>query len=430
MKANKKKHLAILSLCLLILSLAMPIGAARLSHGADHIASATPMIKSGLVGRELPFSIADFKQALGISSIGSVTITSLPAATEGTLKLSGVRVREGQRIPAASLDKLTFVAATPVVTEASFTFGVSGVTLSDRTCIIRLLDRINEAPSVSAIPDTRLSVTTQKGITLYGSLTATDPEGDALTYLPVSYPANGSLLMTDAESGDFRYIPKAGYTGRDSFSYVARDCYGNYSGVATVSIEVGRRASSLVYDDMTESFAYGAALKMEAADIMQSTIRGDGRYFMPKETVTRADFVVMAMKAAGIAPRTGLTDTFFDDNEEIHETVRGYIATAARRGYVYGKYTDSRLIFAADEEITRAEAAVIVARILELEESETRAVFADGESIPNFAEGAIMTLYDLGLLSRTGSDTISARDTLTREQAASLLAAVMEYTEK
>lgn len=424
MKSILKKSTLVL-LVLLTLAVAIPVGAAHLSYGTDCIAADCGMIKSGLSGEDIRFSAADFKQALGISQLKSITVLSLPASETGTLKLSGARVSDGQTLRAAELANLTFTPATPLVTEASFRFSAGGLT--ELTCTLRIIEELNAAPSVAEVTDARLSVETQKNLALFGSLSAYDPEGDELTYLIVSYPERGSVLMTDASTGDFRYTPKKGFTGKDSFSYVVRDCYGNYSKVATVSVTVSRRAADYTYEDMVGKSAYGAALKMEAAGIMQSTIIGDGRYFDPDGTVSRADFVVMAMKAAGITPRTGLTDTLFDDNSEIPEALRGYIATAQKLGFIIGDFTENRLVFGGDKTITRAEAAVIVARIIDPDSAATHTVFADGSTIPVWAKTAVYTLYDLGILSRTGANTISPTGSLTRAQTAELLAAVMNY---
>lgn len=62
-----------------------------------------------------------------------------------------------------------------------------------------------------------------------------DAQGDALTALLASGPAHGTLSLSTA--GGFSYVPVAGYTGADSFSYRASD--GQASGnAAVVSINV------------------------------------------------------------------------------------------------------------------------------------------------------------------------------------------------
>lgn len=66
------------------------------------------------------------------------------------------------------------------------------------------------------------------------TLTASDPEGDVLTYSIVTQPGSGTLTLT-AATGDFTFTPNAGYAGVDSFTFVANDGT-NDSAAATVSL--------------------------------------------------------------------------------------------------------------------------------------------------------------------------------------------------
>jgi endo-alpha-1,4-polygalactosaminidase (GH114 family) len=54
-----------------------------------------------------------------------------------------------------------------------------------------------------------------------GELTAIDADGDLLKYEIVTQPEHGSVVIY--ENGCFTYTPEQGYTGRDTFSYIARD---------------------------------------------------------------------------------------------------------------------------------------------------------------------------------------------------------------
>jgi hypothetical protein len=63
-----------------------------------------------------------------------------------------------------------------------------------------------------------------------------DPDGDALTAVLVSAPANGALAL--AADGSFSYAPGANFNGNDGFTYQARDPDGALSGVTPVAIVV------------------------------------------------------------------------------------------------------------------------------------------------------------------------------------------------
>ena len=419
------RRLLLLAVCILALA-AVPVSAFQMGSGVACLAEAEPMIKSGISGEVLAFSPADFRQAVGLSRIGSITVTKLPDRTTGTLKLSGFKVKEGEKIPEAALSSLTFTAATPLVSESSFRFRTENGSGVEMTCRIRLTDEVNRAPSVSAIPEQRLTVSLQSGTKAVGTLRSSDPEGDGVTYLLVTSPEHGSVVLTDPANGEFCYLPKAGYTGTDRFRYVARDEYGNYSGIATVSVTVKERATETTFDDMVGSARESDALTAAAAGIMQGRIAGGCLLFDPAETVCKTDFVVIAMKAAGISPRPTLSRTFFDNDADFPEEVKGYLATAQKMGIIVGTFRDDRLIFDGDSPITEAEAATIVRRTLG-DVAVSVPVGAIPTDVPTFARAAVATLDALGMLD--GIDRTAWNKPLTKEGAAALVARVIERRE-
>lgn len=64
----------------------------------------------------------------------------------------------------------------------------------------------------------------------------TDTEGDELSAVLVTGPANGELQLRP--NGSFEYSPDQDYAGSDAFEYLVRDAYGNESGTVTVSLTV------------------------------------------------------------------------------------------------------------------------------------------------------------------------------------------------
>jgi hypothetical protein len=66
-----------------------------------------------------------------------------------------------------------------------------------------------------------------------------DPDGDALTAELVSGPAHGTLAL--GPDGGFTYVPAAGFTGTDTFTYRAKDAT-SASAPVTVTITVSAPA--------------------------------------------------------------------------------------------------------------------------------------------------------------------------------------------
>ena len=384
---------------------------ANLGSGAQVIANNVKLIKTGLFGQKLVFSDTDFKTALTITNFKSVKITSLPSSTEGTLIFAGRRVSEGQEIRRKHLGSLVFIPASADVSEAKFTFKVDGG--DEVECVLRFIDKVNMAPKAESSDG---YLTTQASIPAYGMLSAEDPEGDDTEFIIVSYPKSGVLSFTDEEMGKYKYEPGNNFVGYDSFCYVVRDEYGNYSKPVEVDIKVVDRLCSAVYVDMTEREEYGAAVAMTAMGIMCGSIVGDDTYFSPDVEVSRAEFVAMAMKSLGIRADSTIKSSYFDDNGDIPASLVGYVATAQRAGIVNGTFDAGKLLFRPNEAITKYEAASIMSLLLNISESEEDASYSEDSAVPMWARSSVSAMTMLGILD--GSD---ATGKVTRADAAEYL---------
>lgn len=396
------------SLCLGILAIS---ASAYFGPGAEVVAADVKMVKSGLAGHKMTFSDADFKSALCVSDFDTLTITKIPSSLEGTLLLGGRRVSEGQKIPRKSVGGLIFVPASKSVTECSFTFKIDGG--SQIECNLKFTEKVNYAPNTEDIG----TVKTQREISVFANISASDPEGDALEYIIVSYPEEGRVCLLD--EGRFCYTPDKEFTGEDKFTYVVRDAYGNYSKPASVKIEVMNRMSEAVYTDMEDRAEYNAAVAMTAMGIMGGKIVGDDTYFMPDEVITRAEFVAMAMKCAGIRPDSTVSASYFDDDADIPLSLKPYVATAQRVGIINGDFTDGKLIFSPNEIITKYEAAKILATILGADSDGEESVFATDEEIPIWARSGVYAMCSLGIFEE--EEAAKAAEKVTRANAAEYL---------
>ena len=96
--------------------------------------------------------------------------------------------------------------------------------------ITRCSPLVNQLPVAS-----NLSVSTNEDTLLSGQVSATDADGDHLTYSVVTGPSQGTVALHS--DGSFWYTPPAFYSGTDSFTFEAYDGQA-YSNVATVSITI------------------------------------------------------------------------------------------------------------------------------------------------------------------------------------------------
>ena len=436
MKTNKRKiYRRIALICCIACALALlcacnsqkeknPTDAQSiLSHGVQILSASTEMAVWGPRGNDVTFESADFARNLNLSKINYIKVISLPNATEGELLMGSVCVTSGQIISGDNLAHLCFAPADDTVTKGTFTFSANG-SATAVTCNVYLLDGVNYAPTVSMASSATLQMSTYRDREAHGRLTAYDPDGDALVFEIVTTPANGSILLEDREEGTYVYVPRSGFTGNDEFSYVARDVYGNYSTATTVKLQVMTAGTSITYADMAKSKAANAAIALTEAGVMSGTQIGNQYFFYPDRTVTRAELLVMAMNAAGITDVPASDATGFEDDAEIAPAMKGCVAAAYSMGYISGTLKEGKLCFLPNEEISRAEAAVMICAILEEEGSGVVPTFADGADIPVWAKESIYTLNTLGIMNATDG-FISPTSSLTREQAALILEAIM-----
>ena len=160
------------------------------SYGLSVLAASTDMAVSAPVGNEIVFSADAFARALNLSKVDYITVKSIPAASEGELLLGSTRVAAGQTVSAQNLSYMTFEAADDDIVKSSFTFTANG-SATDMVCNLYFLNTVNYTPTVSMASSLSLNVSTYKGMSAFGTLSAYDPDGDGLIFEIVSYPQNG-----------------------------------------------------------------------------------------------------------------------------------------------------------------------------------------------------------------------------------------------
>ena len=429
-----KKNIWSIGIFILAMLLCIPLASCSkakesslpISPALNCIAQQNSMAKSTLKGNAISFSPEDFARAVNLGSIDSITITSLPPVSDGELRVGSTVLTSGETLSAASVSLMTY-HPTSSITSSEFRFKVDGSPV-EMCCKLYVLDAQNYAPTLSIAPKTALEVSTHENVSLFGTLPCYDPDGDTTYIEIVSYPEKGLLILEDATAGAYRYIPYANSTGKDEFTYVARDMYGNYSASAEVSLRINKTETPVSYVDLADSPYHNAALTMTENGIMSGTQVGSSTYFYPANTVSRAEFTVMALNAAGITQVNPTTATVFADDADIPQKMKSYIATAYELGYIKGTDVDGKLCFLPNKEITRAEAAVMLANMLDAATPTVTPVFEDSKDIPTWAQASVYSLNFMGVLESDGNN-ISATSAVTRGDAAEILTNFMAVKE-
>ncbi len=401
--------------------------APAVSYGLRVLAAQDEMVMTALCGNEITFTADDIRRAMNLSNLDYVTITELPAAADGTLYVGSVGAGKGQVISAGSLSLLSYAAAddrTP--SETTMRIAVNGADYAI-TCRLCLVDRLNYTPTVALAPTVSLNIETYRDLPTAGTVSAYDPEGDEITFEIVRYASHGRVVMTDKHTGAYTYTPDASYVGKDSFDYVVRDRYGNNSTSATVSIQVSARPASTTFADIDGDASAGAILKVTSLGLMNGTRVGADSYFKPTEAISRVEFLVTALQAAGVTAEdvAALAAPSVADCDAIPAAMRPYVSYALQRSYIGTKALSDKAYFKPNDPISRAEAAVILSNIIGYATEDTVTAFADADALPAWSNQALTSLRALGILS-TPDGNANASATMTRANTAEWLAKAIQ----
>lgn len=419
MKRNSFRRAAAPALVLaLVFSLALPSSAFFWNKKAEapYVAD---FAKNGLIGSVIAFSPEDFVvKPDGKTVLSGITIDVLPDPGAGRVCIGDQPLELGAYVDATALSGLRFQSAQrPTVTTTALVFTPSFSPVQDAaqaTATIYLLDKENNPPVAR-----NMELTTYKNVAITGYFDAVDSEGDALTFQLTSTPARGSVTLAEDGSSQFVYTPYENKTGSDSFTYVAIDPAGNTSPEAKVSLRIDKPDTKVTYSDLEGHPIQKSAIRLAEEGIYVGRYV-DGRYFFdPDQTVTRAQFLTMAMSVAGLEDLEGVTLTGFSDDDTIPTWAKGAVSAALKAGVVQGSRNESGApVFGAGDNISRAEAAVMLDNLLEITDVPV-AVFSSDAG--HWAAQAAANLSASGIIRADTAGAVQLADTLTMADAAEML---------
>lgn len=186
----------------------------------------------------------------------------------------------------------------------------------------------------------------------------------------------------------------------------------HFSDFAVVYNKVG-------FNDVVKDAWYSRAVNFIAArGITEGTGSGN---FSPEAKLTRGQFVVMLMKAYGIAPDANTKDNFSDAGDTYYT---GYLAAAKRLGISEGMGSN---MFVPGKEITRQEMFTMLYNALKaigrLPHGDTVKVlsdFSDAGQIDSWARDAMALLVKTGTVSGSAG-RLAPLNTATRAEMAQIL---------
>lgn len=182
----------------------------------------------------------------------------------------------------------------------------------------------------------------------------------------------------------------------------------------------------VTFKDMQGHWAADAVGKLAGMGIVSGYPDGT---FGPGRQVIRAEIAAILVRALKLAPGSE-QDLKFRDNAKIPAWARGAVAAAVKEGLVKGYLQpDGTATFEAGRSVTRAELAVLVARILEKElgtVAPAELKFTDAARIPAWARSGIGVAVAKGIVTGYPDGTFRAERPVTRAEAATVVLRLLD----
>jgi len=175
------------------------------------------------------------------------------------------------------------------------------------------------------------------------------------------------------------------------------------------------------FADMDEShWAYENVAKLKEMGIVNGDDAGN---FNPSANVTREQFLKMLVEATDI--KVDANTTSFEDVDG-NAWYAPYVAAGVDAGLVNGITADT---FGIGSQIKRQDMAVMIVRILEAKNivvTQTSEVFDDDFAITDYAKNAVYKVRDAGIINGYADNTFAPNASLTRAEAATVIIKLLD----
>lgn len=172
------------------------------------------------------------------------------------------------------------------------------------------------------------------------------------------------------------------------------------------------------FDDVSgDHWAYESILNLVERGVVSGY---DDNTFQPNNHVTREEFVKMLLLATDNYS-SGYTSEFSDVAKD--SWYYTYVSCAYEKEIVQGVAKD---LFGSGVRISRQDAAVMICRALGIEtETVNETAFPDFENISAYAQNAVYTLYEMGVIDGDDDGYFNPKNNITRAEVSKILSLVM-----
>ena len=256
------------------------------------------------------------------NTLQAITITALPEDNAGTLACNGTPLTPYTQLNRQQLDKLTFSPGEE--TSAVFTLLPQA---ADPTPVQIQLCLLSEEYSPPQLEGS--SYTTMESVAIGGNLASDDWDGSTLTSELVIPPKKGNVFFYGVS---FVYQPFAKANGSDSFTVCARDALGIRSQEVSVSIQI-EASDSPGFADMGDSIYQYSARKLAERGILTGEKVGTAQFFHPQQEMSRGEYLAALLAALGEDSQLPVcVNTGLENDSQLPGWIKPYIKKAIDLG--------------------------------------------------------------------------------------------------
>ena len=141
--------------------------------------------------------------------------------------------------------------------------------------------------------------------------------------------------------------------------------------------------------------------------------------YRPEDSVTKGEYIKLLMSVTS----SGTSSNFTQYKDVNASWAKGYISRAIELG-ICDNINSEETVFGVDSPITRAEAASLMGRLLASDKSGTPS-FSDTSEIPDWAINPVFASVELGLIAGNDDGSFKPLNNLTRAEAATIIERIL-----
>ncbi|OBZ17185.1 S-layer homology domain-containing protein [Bacillus sp. FJAT-26390] len=240
--------------------------------------------------------------------------------------------------------------------------------------------------------------------------------------IQISLQYNSSSIAPELKPAVYEYNRTIG-----KWLYVG----GVVSGNGTVTVEVNNwgifavfPAEHHVFNDMNGHWSAQYVDRLAGRDVVHGF---EDHTFRPDQSVTRAQLVKMIADA--LALKASGTPIYFADSDLLQNWAKDAVARAVEEGLIQGYQEKGKSWFKPNQPLTRAELAVILARVLDrnaVHATKGEVAFTDQKDIPKWAQPAVIAVSRANIVSGYPDGSFRQGGYVTRAEAAKMIYMLLE----